>query len=99
MTNVFNTGEINVDMKVISSAQKYTVIQKSLRDFQSLQYSNRDDNAEGEHDNRGRDTPSFCPTLQVLDMSTLGDTADVKFGNFGKFQYTERFRIPCPLHV
>jgi len=23
------------------------------------------------------DTPSFCPTLQVLDMSTLGDTADV----------------------
>ena len=24
-----------------------------------------------------RDTPSFCPTLQVLDMSTLGDAADV----------------------
>jgi hypothetical protein len=22
-----------------------------------------------------RDTPSFCPTLQVLDMSTLGDAA------------------------
>ena len=33
--------------------------------------------AEGEHVNRGRDTPSFCPTLQVLDMSTLGDAADV----------------------
>jgi hypothetical protein len=24
-----------------------------------------------EHVNRGRDTPSFCPTLQLLDMSTL----------------------------
>jgi hypothetical protein len=23
------------------------------------------------------ETPSFCPTLQVLDMSTLGDAADV----------------------
>jgi hypothetical protein len=27
--------------------------------------------------NRGRDTPIFSPTLQVLDMSTLGDAADV----------------------
>jgi hypothetical protein len=26
---------------------------------------------------RGRDSPSFGPTLQVLNMSTLGDTADV----------------------
>jgi hypothetical protein len=43
--------------------------------------------------------PSFCPTLQVLDISTLGDAADVKFGNFGKFQDTERFFIPCPRHV
>jgi hypothetical protein len=25
----------------------------------------------------GGETPSFCPTLQVLDMSTLGDAADV----------------------
>jgi len=32
-------------------------------------------------------------------MSTLGDAADVKFGNFGKFQETERFLIPCPRHV
>jgi hypothetical protein len=32
----------------------------------------------------------------VLDMSTLGDAADV---NFGKFQDTERFFIPCPRHV
>jgi len=43
--------------------------------------------------------PSFCPTLQVLDMSTLGEAADVKFGNFGEFQDTERFPIPCPRHV
>ena len=60
----------------------YRVIQKSLRDFRPLRYSNRDGNAEGEHVNRGRDTPSFCPTLQALDMSTLGDATDVKFGNF-----------------
>ena len=32
-------------------------------------------------------------------MSTLGDTAGVNFGIFGKFQYTERFLIPCPRHV
>jgi hypothetical protein len=77
----------------------YRVIHKSLRDFRPLRYSNRDGNAEGVHVNRGRDTPSFCPTLQMLDMSTLGDAADVKFGNFCKFQDTERFLIPCPRHV
>jgi hypothetical protein len=48
----------------------YRVIRKSLRDFRPLRYSSRDEHAEGEHVNRGRDTPSFCPTLQVLDMST-----------------------------
>ena len=57
--------------------KKYRVIHKSLRDFRPLRYSSRDCHAEGEHVNRGRDTPSFCPTLQVLDMSTLGDVADV----------------------
>ena len=55
----------------------YRVIHKSLRDFRPLLYSSRDGHAEGEHVNRGRDTPSFCLTLQVLDMSTLGDAADV----------------------
>jgi len=35
-----------------------------------------------EHVNRGRGTPSFCPTLQVLDMSTLGDdVAGLPAGN------------------
>jgi hypothetical protein len=58
---------------------------KSLRDFRPLWYSNRDGDAEGQHVNRGRDTPIFCATLQVLDMSTLGDAADVKFGDFGRF--------------
>jgi hypothetical protein len=77
----------------------YRVIHKSLRDFRPLRYSNRYGNAEGEHVNRGRDTPSFCPTLQVLDMSTLGDAARVKFGNFGKFQDTERVFIPWLRHV
>jgi len=49
----------------------YRVIYKSLRDFRPLRYSSRDGHAEGEHVSRGRDNPSFCPTLQVLDMSTL----------------------------
>ena len=57
-------------------SRKYRVIPKSLRDFRPLRYSSQDGHAEGEHVNRGRDTPSFCPTLQVLDMSTLGDAAD-----------------------
>ena len=48
----------------------YRVIHKSLRDFRPLRYSSRDGHAEGEHVNRGKDTPSFCPTLQVLDMLT-----------------------------
>ena len=53
------------------------VIHRSLRDFRPLRYSRRDCHAEWEHVNRGRNTPSFCPTLQVLDISTLGDAADV----------------------
>jgi hypothetical protein len=55
----------------------YRVIHKSLRDFRPLRYRSWDGHAEGEHVNRGRDTPSFCPTLQVLDMSNLGDMADI----------------------
>jgi hypothetical protein len=55
----------------------YMVIRKSLRDFRPLRYRSRDGHAEGEHVNRGRDTPSFCSTLQVRDMSTLCDAADV----------------------
>ena len=74
----------------------YRVIHKPLRDFRPLRYSNRDGDAEGKHVNRGRDTPIFCATLQVLDMSTLGDAADVKFG---RFRDTKPFLIPCPRHV
>ena len=47
------------------SYEIYRVIRKSLRGFRPLRYSSRDGHAEGEHINRGRDTPSFCPTLQV----------------------------------
>ena len=50
----------------------YSVIHKSLRDFRPLRYSSR-----GACQQRERDTPSFCLTLQVLDMSTLGDVAGV----------------------
>jgi hypothetical protein len=55
----------------------YRVIHKSLRDFRPLRYSSRDGHVEGDHVNRGRDTPTFCPTLQVFDMCILGDAADV----------------------
>jgi hypothetical protein len=44
----------------------YRVIHKSVRDVRPLRYSSRDGHAEGEHVNRGRETPNFCPTLQVL---------------------------------
>ena len=53
------------------------VIHKSLRYFRPLRYSSRDGHAEWEHANRGRDTPNFCPTLQVLDMPALGEAAYV----------------------
>ena len=56
---------------------EYRIIHKSVRNFQPLRYSSLDGHAKGEHVNRGRDTPSFCPTLQVLDISTLGYAADV----------------------
>ena len=68
----FKIGELSNFSKCI-----YRVIRKSLRNFRPLRYSSRDGHAEGEHVNRGRDPPSFCPILQVLDMSTLGDAADV----------------------
>ena len=44
----------------------YRIICKFLQDFQPLRYSSQDGHAEGEH-----------VTLQLLDMSTLGDVADV----------------------
>ena len=55
----------------------YRVIHKSLRGFRTLRYSSRDGHAEGEYVNRRRDTQISSPTLQVLDMSTLGDAAYV----------------------
>ena len=63
------------------SILKYRVIHKSLRDFRPLRYSSRDGHAKGKNINRGRDTPIFYPTLQVLDMSTLGDAADFNLVN------------------
>jgi hypothetical protein len=56
---------------------KNRVIHKSLLDFRPLWYRSQYGQAEGEHVNRGRDTPSFCPNLQVLNMCTLGDAAHV----------------------
>jgi hypothetical protein len=64
-------------MHLTSLTDNYRLIRKSLRDFRPLRYSSRDGHAEGEHVNRGGDTPSLCLTLQVLDMATLGGAADV----------------------
>ena len=57
----------------------YRVIHKSLRDFRTRLRNNQDRHDRKEHINieRERDTPSFCPTLQVLDMCNLGVAADV----------------------
>jgi len=54
----------------------YRVIHKSLRDFRTRLRNNQERHGRKEHINRKerinrereRDTPSFCPTLQVLDM-------------------------------
>ena len=51
----------------------YRVIHKSLQDFRTRLHNNQDRHGRKEHINRERDTPSFCPTLQVLDMCTHGD--------------------------
>ena len=67
MYNVF-VNEISCTSSLTKTL--YRVIRKSLQDFRPLRYSSRDGHAEAEHVNRGRDTPSFCPTLQVLDMLT-----------------------------
>ena len=80
------------------------MIRKSLRGFRPLRYSSREGHAEGEHVNRGRDTPSFCPTLQLLDMSNLGDAADVNPANSKTqsafvFPVLAMFRHNCPLAV
>jgi hypothetical protein len=57
----------------VRRSMKYGVIHKSFRDFRPVRHSIRDGHAEEEHVNRGRDTPGFSPTIQVLDMSMLGD--------------------------
>ena len=64
------SGSFVIDWTGLPCVCIYRVIHKSLRDFRPLWYSSRDGHAEGAHVNRGRETPSFCPTLQVLDMLT-----------------------------
>jgi hypothetical protein len=57
----------------------YRVIHNFLRDFRPLRYSSRDGHVEVVLVNRRRDIPSFCPTLRLFDLSTLGDAAGVNF--------------------
>jgi len=52
-------------LTIIYTIVIYRVIHKSLRDFRPLQYSSWDGHAEGEHVNRGRDAPSFCPASAI----------------------------------
>ena len=73
----------------------YRVIHKSLRDFRPLRYRSRDGHAEGEHVNRGRDTPSFCPTLQVLDMLT----SEGSWQTFLAHARQSRLMVPAGLFV
>ena len=69
--HIWYMGELVVSMGCPrQNVLKYRVIGKSFRDFRPLRYSSRDGHAEEEYVNRKRDTPSFCPTLQVLDMLT-----------------------------
>jgi len=57
----------------------HRVIHKSLRDFRTPLRNNQYRHGIKKHINRERerDTPSFCPNLQMLDMCTLGVAADV----------------------
>ena len=50
---------LNMEVSYIFYFSLYRVIHKSIRDFRPLRYSSRDGHAEGEHVNRGRDTPSL----------------------------------------
>ena len=66
-----NPRIFDTNFNIIFAPTCTVFIHKSLRDFRPLLYSSRDGHAEGEHVKRGRDTPSFCPTLQVLDIWLL----------------------------
>jgi hypothetical protein len=82
----------------VSTLRIYRVIHKSLRDLRSLQYCSRDGHPEGEHVNKSRDIPSFCPTLQVLYMSTLGDATDVNFWQIPRHR-TLSYSLSTPCFV
>jgi hypothetical protein len=47
----------------------WRIIHKILRDVRPLWYSSWEGHAKGKYVNRGRDTASFCPTIQLLHMS------------------------------
>jgi hypothetical protein len=76
----------------------YMVNHKSFRNFQPLQYSSGDGDAEGKHVNRRTDAPIFCPTLQVLDMSTLGDATDASFWQIPRHR-TLSYSLSTPCFV
>jgi hypothetical protein len=77
----------------------YRVIHKSLQDVWTLQYSSLDGYAEGEHVNRGRDTPSFFPALQVFDMSFLLYLSWLLRSRDWKFQRDLWITLYISLHI
>jgi len=50
---------------MVKIAKLRRVIHKSLWDIRPLRYSSRDGHAEGEHVNRGRDTPTWRDSLPI----------------------------------
>jgi hypothetical protein len=77
----------------------YGVIHKSLRDSRPMRYSSRDGHAEGKHVNRGRDTPRFCPTLQVLDSSFLLCLSWLLHGRVRKFRKDLRITLYFAIYI
>jgi hypothetical protein len=76
----------------------YRVVHKFLQDFQPLRYSSRDGHAKGEHVNKGRDTASFCPILQVLYMYILGDISST-WQTFLAHARQSRLMAPASLFI
>ena len=81
-----------------TTSRKYRVIHKSLQYFRPLRYSSRDGHAEGEHVNRGRDTPSFCPASVIPGSRNLL-TSEGSWQTFLAHAWQSRPMAPAGLFV
>jgi len=89
---LFDGENISFDTSLVI----YWVIHNFLRDFRPLRYSSGDGHAEVENVKRGRDTPSFCTTLKVLDISTLASSQLTQFWQIPRHR---TLSYNCPRHV